>query len=95
MPQQPDDLSRIIREMAEKHAKLKGLSIDQEALGRIGTIPPPYSTQKEISVELSKLDIMVRDIIELAAKFARDGMIDLRAIEKGLIEVKCHYLWFC
>ena len=94
MPQTPDDLSRIIREMAAKQAQNRGKKIDGKALDRIGEIPAPFSNQKTIVVDLGQLEGMISDIIELASKHAGDT-IDLPALEKALIEVKCHYLWFC
>ena len=94
MPQKPEDLSNIIRRMAREQAKKRGKDIDGKALDKIGQIPSPYNNQKEISVDLGRLEGMISDIIELANRYS-GGSIDLGALEKALIEVKCHYLWFC
>jgi signal transduction histidine kinase len=95
MPQKPDDLSRIIREMAKRATDYKGLSLDVKALERIGRIPIEYRERQTIDVDLAKLEEMIRDIIELAAKYASDRIIEVRAMERALSEVRCHYLWFC
>jgi hypothetical protein len=98
MPQRPRDLSRIIREMAERAAKDKRRDIDEAALKRISRIPLLYRFRATISVDLAKLEDMIRDIIWLAAQFTgpqKLGVIDDNAMKKALVEVKCHYLWFC
>jgi hypothetical protein len=95
MPQKPEDLSRIIREMAKKTAYKLGHEIDLVALKRISLIPEPYASEEIISVDLAKLETMIADILSLAHEFTRGSFIGLEAIEKAMIEVKCHYLWFC
>jgi hypothetical protein len=95
MPQQPDDLSRIIREMAANHVKKKGYDIDEAALDRISTIPQPYASQKTIPVDLAQLDEMIQDIVELTTRITTTKTIDPSSMERALLEVKCHYIWFC
>lgn len=94
MPQKPDDLSKIIREMALKHAKNIGKSLTYDAEMRIGEIPPAYKSEPQIAVDLQQLDFMIKDVIELAARFSKDH-IGFDELEKALRGVKCHYLWFC
>ena len=95
MPQTPEDLSRTIKEIAGKIAKNKGRGIKSDALDRIGRLPADYSILKTIDVNLERLEYMIDDIMEFAILNTSIGAIDLNAMEKALIEVKCHYLWFC
>jgi hypothetical protein len=99
MPQTPEDLSRTIKEIARRIAKDKGLFLDRNTLARISRIPPEYSSLRTIDVDLGKLEEMIRDIVELTVKYARTSegvaFVDESAMETALIEVKCHYLWFC
>jgi hypothetical protein len=94
MPQTPEDLSRIIYEMARKHAMNRGKKLSDDAGERIGEIPPEYRSRPTISVDLGKLDNMVGDIIDLAAPLSGE-QIGKEQIETALKTVKCHYLWFC
>lgn len=93
MPQRPDDLSRIIKEIAQRQASKRGAVFDDAALERIGVVPPPYGFQPTITVNLGDLEDMISDIVEIARRY--DKTITLPVIEKALREVKCHYLWFC
>lgn len=95
MPQRPDDLARIIREIATKQAKNRGKSINADALTRISFIPAEYAKQEIIQVELDKLEEMISDVIEIAAKLSSAPEITKPDIEQALDKVDCHYLWFC
>jgi hypothetical protein len=81
--------------MAVNNAKRKGYDIDEQALDKISSIPEPYASQKTIPVDLTQLDEMIRDIVELSTSIATTQTIDLPSMARALIEVKCHYLWFC
>lgn len=95
MPQRPEDLSKIIREMAERHAKQLGLAISSEALVTIGIIPADFAQQTTIDVDLDKLDMMIGEVIG-KAKEGSDGItITRRNLGTALRRVNCHYLWFC
>jgi hypothetical protein len=94
MPQTPEDLSKIIREMAERQAKVRGRGIDNAALNRISLIPVEYSSRKTISVNLAELESMISDVIEVASNVSK-GDIGQPEIEVALKKVSCHYLWFC
>jgi hypothetical protein len=94
MPQKPEDLSRIIREMARRIAKEKDLFLSKEAEDRIGRIPPSHASRDVIEVDLGKLEEMIHDIVSLAGSIG-GGKINLGEMEQALKEVKCHYLWFC
>ncbi len=94
MPQTPEDLSKIIREIAVRHAKIRGRGIKNDALEQISRIPIEYAEQQTISVNLAELDRMVGDVIELAAQFTKDNIGQLE-IDMALRKVTCHYLWFC
>jgi len=93
MPQTPEDLSKIIREMAQRHAKELGKVLTAKAEDRIATIPAPYSQQTTITVELKELDAQIWEIM-VAASLAKQ-QIDLPEMEEALRKVKCHYLWLC
>jgi hypothetical protein len=94
MPQTPEDLSRIIREMARRHARSELKSLQPEAEDRIALIPPGYRSRPLITVDLNQLDMMIAKVIYLAASFSI-GEIRLEAMDRSLRQVKCHYLWFC
>jgi hypothetical protein len=94
MPQTPEDLSKIIREMAQRYAKNESKRLSVTAEDRIAVIPPPYQSRPVITVDLTQLDLMVGRIILLASSFS-GSEIGLDAMERSLRQVKCHYLWFC
>jgi hypothetical protein len=94
MPQTPDDLSRIIMEMARRHAERIGKPLGVDAEVRIGTIPPEYRSRPQIAVEMGPLDSMIGEIIVLAGSFSKE-QIGLSELEMALGRVTCHYLWFC
>jgi hypothetical protein len=94
MPKSPEDLSGLIEQIAREEAKSLGRDISASALRRIARIPKPYKYEKEIGVDVERLQIMIRDIISIASSIvSRD--IDLKDMEAALGRVKCHYLWFC
>ena len=94
MLQTPDDLSKIIREIAARQAKARGKDIFNEALNRISIIPNDYAVKPTISVDLVELESMLSDIIDVAAKNSQ-RTIGGDEIEAALKKVTCHYLWFC
>jgi hypothetical protein len=94
MPQKPEDLSRIIREMARRIAKGKSAFLSEEAEERVGRIPASHAKLDVIEVDLAKLEEMIEDIIALAISIG-GSEISLDDMEQALRKVKCHYLWFC
>jgi|GraSoi013_1_20cm_1032409.scaffolds.fasta_scaffold167214_1 hypothetical protein len=94
MPETPENLSKIIRDMVEKQAKERGKSVDNAALEMISRIPAEYATQRSINVDLAKLEPMISDIMMVASDFSRQsiGQDELKA---ALTKAPCHYLWFC
>jgi hypothetical protein len=94
MPKSPKDLSDLIRELARQEAESLGKSLSGDAEDRIATVPPPYNTQSQIPVDVQRLQLMIHDIISIAADENKKE-IALDDIESALARVKCHYLWFC
>jgi hypothetical protein len=94
MPKSPKDLSDLIRELAQQEAESFGKSLSSDAEDRIATVPPPYNIQSQISVDVQHLQMMIHDIISIAADENRRE-IARGDIDSALARVKCHYLWFC
>lgn len=107
MPQSPEDLSELIRRMAEEEARGYGIDFDNDALDHISTIPKPYSSQSTIRVDQALLRKQIRAIvratvrIESGRRLAFDSVssptpsLSTRDLLDGLKSVECHYLWFC
>lgn len=93
MPQPPEDLSRIIKQMAIEAAKKLGKVLIPAAVERIGTLPPDYAKMTMIAVDQARLFSTIYDIIQLAA--SSKLTIELDDIENALKKAECHYLWFC
>lgn len=94
MPQPPEDLSKLIRQMARDAAQKRGSSLSKEAEERIGRIPSDYAKMETIPVDQAKLRSTIDDVIELATE-PRKKIVELDDMEKALGKVECHYLWFC
>jgi hypothetical protein len=94
MPQTPEDLSRIIRDMARRYAQSELKVLNRAAEDRIALIPPEYRSRPLITVDLAQLDLMIGKVVFLAASFS-GSEIRVEAMERSLKQVKCHYLWFC
>jgi hypothetical protein len=94
MPQTPEDLSRIIIDMARRHAANYGRTLSRQAAERIGRIPPEYRSREQISVDLKQLDAMIEQVVKYAVSSPGD-VIGLSEMENALRSVPCHYLWFC
>jgi predicted ATP-dependent protease len=94
MPQSPEDLSSLIKRIAQQLANEIGRVLSDDALERISVVPEPYLSQRLIQVNQEQLGNQLRAIVEIAADSGRQ-VITVAEIEDSLQKVRCHYLWFC
>lgn len=92
-------LRPIIRGAVQSFARENGIKISERSIDIVLKRPDRFSKIDYFSVEVSRVQEEVRDILRRAVDVGRQrdnfGSIRPRDIEEILKSRECHYLWWC